>query len=72
MREYEKLRVNDNINTIMDFLIVTFAIFLIIAQVSKMRTKTQEAPTTQECPHCFSSINRKATRCSHCTSVLDK
>jgi len=60
------------INTIVDFLIMTFAIFLIIAQVSKMRTKPQETPTTKECPHCFSSINRKATRCSQCTSVLDK
>jgi len=60
------------INSIVDFLIVAFAIFLIITQVNKMSTKPQQAPTTKECSHCFSSINIKATRCPNCTSVLDK
>jgi len=60
------------INTIVDFLIVALAIFLIITQVNKMSTKPQEAPTTKECLHCFSSINIKATRCPHCTSMLDE
>ena len=60
------------INTIVDFLLVTFAIFLIITQVNKMRAKPQEIPTKKECSHCFSIINIKAARCPNCTSMLDK
>lgn len=62
------------INTIVDFIIVAFAIFLLIRQVNKMCAKPQpqEAPTTKECPHCLSSINIKATRCPSCTSELEK
>ena len=60
------------VNTVIDFLIVAFAIFLIITQINKMRKKPQESPTTKECSFCFSSISIKAVRCPHCTSVLDK
>ena len=60
------------VNTVIDFLIVAFAIFLVITQISKMRKKPQESPTTKECSFCFSSISIKAARCPHCTSVLDK
>ena len=60
------------VNTVIDFLIVAFAIFFIITQISKMRKKPQESPTTKECSFCFSSISIKAVRCPHCTSVLDK
>lgn len=60
------------INTIVDFLLMTFAIFLIITQINKMRTKPQVTPTTKDCPQCFSSINIKAARCPNCTSMLDK
>ena len=58
------------INTVVDFVLVTFAIFLIITQVNKIRKKPQEVPTIKECPHCFSSINIKAMRCPNCTSML--
>ena len=59
------------INTIVDFLIVAFAIFIIITQVNKMSTKSPKASTTKECIYCFSSINSKATRCPNCTSLLE-
>lgn len=61
------------INTIVDFTIVAFAIFLLITQVNKLCAKPPEAPGpgTKECPHCFSSVHSKATRCPHCTSIFD-
>ncbi len=61
------------INTIISFLIVAFAIFLLIKQLSKMK-KEEEAPppepTTRECTFCFTEIPIKASRCPHCTSAL--
>lgn len=59
------------INAIVDFLIVAFAIFLLIKQVNKICAKPPAAPTTKECPHCFSAVNSKATRCPACTSTFD-
>jgi large conductance mechanosensitive channel len=63
------------VNTIINFLIVAFAIFLLIRTVN--RFKKQEAappavPTTKECPFCFTAIPVKATRCPNCTSELKK
>jgi large conductance mechanosensitive channel len=59
------------IGAVIDFLIVAFAIFLVIKQVNKMkREPVEEAPPTRECPFCQSSISIKATRCAHCTSDL--
>ena len=61
------------INTIVSFLIVAFAIFILVKNVNKMK-KQQEAPpaepTTKECPFCFSVIPSKAVRCGYCTSEL--
>lgn len=58
-------------NTILSFLIIAFVIFLLIRQVNAMqRPKVAPAPATKDCPHCFSSIAIKATRCPHCTSEL--
>jgi large conductance mechanosensitive channel len=61
------------INSILDFVIVAFVIFLIVRQVNRLK-RMQEAPapapTTKECPHCFSVIPIKAVRCGHCTSSL--
>ena len=59
------------INTIVDFTIVAFAIFLLIRQINKLCAKPPAAPTTKECPHCFSSVNIKATRCPACTSTFE-
>ncbi|HXZ27896.1 MAG TPA: large conductance mechanosensitive channel protein MscL [Terriglobales bacterium] len=59
------------LNNIFNFLLVAFAIFLLVRQVNRFR-RLQEAPapTTKECPYCLSSIPLKATRCAQCTSEL--
>ena len=61
------------INTIISFLIVSFAIFLLIRSINRMQRKEEispATPTTKECPYCFSAIAIKATRCAHCTAEL--
>jgi large conductance mechanosensitive channel len=61
------------LNTVIDFLIVAFAIYLLIKQVNRFTAKKEEAPaapTTKECPRCLSQIPIKATRCAHCTSDI--
>lgn len=61
------------LNTIIDFLIVAFVIFLLIRQVNRMKRQPESAPagvTTKECVYCFSVIPMKATRCPHCISEL--
>jgi len=59
------------INTIIDFLIVASAIFLLVRQVNKMkRVPAAAAPTTKDCPFCASAIPIPAKRCPHCTSQL--
>ncbi len=61
------------LNTVLDFLIVAFAIFLLVKQVNRLRRQPEAAPaapTAKDCPFCFSSIPIKATRCAHCTSQL--
>jgi len=62
------------INTVIDFLIVAFAVFLLIQQINRLQKPSQPAPaappTTKECPYCLSSIPLKATRCPQCTSQL--
>ena len=58
-------------NTILNFLIIAFAIFLIIKQVNRFQKPAPApAPATKDCPHCLSAIPIKATRCPHCTSEL--
>ena len=58
-------------NTIIDFIIVAFAIFLLVRQVNKMKRQPPPAPPNKkECPFCVSSIPIKATRCPNCTSEL--
>ena len=59
------------LNTVVNFLIVAFAIFFVIRGMNSMKKKEEApAPTTKECPHCLSTIPIKATRCGHCTSEL--
>jgi len=60
------------INTVLDFTIVAFCIFMVIKAMNRM--KQEEAPkeaTTKDCPKCCSSIPIKATRCPSCTSELN-
>lgn len=61
------------INTVIDFLIVSFAVFLLIRAFNRLRLAEALAPDTpalKNCPYCFSSIPLKATRCPNCTSQL--
>jgi large conductance mechanosensitive channel len=59
------------INTLIDFLIVAFVIFLLVRQVNRWKTpEPAPAPATKDCPYCFSAIPVKATRCPDCTSEL--
>jgi len=61
------------INTIINFLILAFVVFLFIRNINRLRRKEEApppAPTTKECTYCFTSIPIKATRCPHCTSEL--
>jgi large conductance mechanosensitive channel len=58
-------------NTILNFLIIAFVIFLLIRQVNAMqKPKEAPVPTTKECPLCLSVIAIKATRCAYCTAEL--
>ncbi len=61
------------LNTVVNFLIVAFAIFFLVRGMNALRKKEAApaaAPTTKECPRCLSAIPVKATRCGHCTSDL--
>jgi len=60
------------INTVMDFILVAFAIFLLVKQVNRLKRQPEvpAAPMTKECAYWASTIPIKATRCPHCTSEL--
>jgi large conductance mechanosensitive channel len=59
------------INTIISFIIIAFAVFLMIRQINKMKQEAPPPPpNTKDCPYCFSTIPIKATRCGFCTSDL--
>lgn len=63
------------INTVISFIIVAVAVFMLVSAMQKAqkRFKAAEplaAPTSKDCPHCFTAINVKATRCPNCTSSL--
>lgn len=60
------------LSVVLNFLIVAFAVFLVIQQVNRFTRKKEEppAPTTKECPYCASTIALKAVRCPQCTSEI--
>jgi len=58
------------INTVINFIIVAFVIFLMVRQVNRMRRPAE--PGTRECPFCFSPVSVRATRCPNCTSALQR
>jgi len=58
------------LNTVIDFVIVAFVIFLVIRAFSRMKRQEEAAPTTKDCPYCLTAVPIKATRCAHCTSEL--
>ncbi len=66
------------INSLISFLIVAFAVFILIKSINKVQATLDKkdaaaeaaAPTTKQCPYCKSTIDIAATRCPHCTSEL--
>ncbi|MBC7370639.1 MAG: large conductance mechanosensitive channel protein MscL [Bdellovibrionaceae bacterium] len=58
------------LNSVIDFIIVGFAIFLIVKAATKLQKHPTTTPTTKECPYCASMIALKATKCPQCTSAL--
>ena len=61
------------LTNIVDFLIIAFAIFLMVKQINKLKPKAPAAvSSTKICPYCQSSVHIKAIKCPHCTSQLDR
>jgi large conductance mechanosensitive channel len=59
------------LNATIDFVIVAFALFLLVRQINRLKREQPAAPlTAKECTYCYSSIPVKAVRCPHCTSEL--
>ena len=60
------------LSSVVDFLIVAFAIFMLIRQVNRMMPKKEEEPAKEPrlCPYCKTEIPDEATKCPHCTSSL--
>lgn len=61
------------INAVISFIIVAFAVFLLIRSINRLRREEEipaAEPTTKDCQYCFSTVAIKATRCPHCTSEI--
>jgi large conductance mechanosensitive channel len=60
------------INTVVSFVIVAYAVFLVVRGINRLRREQEAsaAPDTRECPYCLSAIPLRATRCPNCTSAL--
>jgi large conductance mechanosensitive channel len=58
------------LNTVINFLIIAFVIFIVVRQVGRFQKKPAAAPTTKDCPFCFTAIPIPAKRCPNCTSQL--
>jgi large conductance mechanosensitive channel len=64
------------LNSTLNFVIVAFAIFLLVRNVNRLMRlatrPTETAPVARECPYCMSMISARASRCPNCTSELEK
>lgn len=58
------------INTMLDFLILAFVIFIMVHEINKLKPEPEPQPEPRHCPYCKSEIADDATRCPHCTSHL--
>jgi len=58
------------LNTVLEFLIVAFAVFLLVKQLNRLKAPPAAKEETRSCPFCISTIPLKATRCPHCTSEI--
>jgi len=62
------------LNALLSFLIIAFALFLIVRgfnRLERQKKQPEPEPTTKDCPYCFTTIPRQATRCPNCTSQLE-
>lgn len=60
------------VNTVLDFVIVALAIFMVIKAMNRLKTQgPPKPPNTKSCPHCISDIPVAATRCKFCTSEVE-
>lgn len=71
------LNYGEFLTAVMNFIIMAFVVFLLVSMINKtgekMKKKEEEAaPTTKKCPFCMSEIHLDATRCPHCTSVIEE
>jgi len=64
------------LTAVMNFVIMAFVVFLLVSMINKtaekMNPKKEDAPMTKKCPFCKSDIHLEATRCPHCTSVIEE
>lgn len=60
------------LNTVLDFAILAFVIFIMVKQINRLNPPPAPAPTTKQCPYCKSDIALDATRCPHCTSQIEE
>ena len=61
------------LNTVIDFVLIALAIFLVVKQINRMKREEEASPaepTTKQCPYCLMEIPIGATRCGHCTAEL--
>ena len=58
------------INTVINFLIIALAVFIVVKQINRFRPKAAPAPAPRLCPYCRQPVADDATRCPHCTSSL--
>ena len=58
------------VQSIIDFIIIAFVIFLLVRAMNRLKREEPTTPTTKECPYCFTTIPLKASRCPNCTSEL--
>ena len=60
------------LNNVLNFLIVAFAVFLLVKQINRLKKGEEEKPAARQCPYCKQSIAVDATRCPQCTSQLEE
>ena len=58
------------LNTVINFLIVAFVVFLLVRQLNRMMPRPTPAPAARECPYCLSAVPIKAVKCAYCLSEL--
>jgi large conductance mechanosensitive channel len=58
------------INTLINFVIVAFAVFMLVKQINRLKRPEPATPTTKDCPQCLSKIPLSAKKCAFCTSPL--